>query len=122
LPRAHKIKFLRSFFQEKLFFQSFEINQYLSGRTLRDLENEKYIIAPLERLGYAHWYEDPARAERFYFVRWVDETRYSRLSHIHAAPESGAFGRRSSASEIGCAPTRITTMPRIAPVISACVR
>jgi GrpB-like predicted nucleotidyltransferase (UPF0157 family) len=58
---------------------------------LKSVDDGPRVIVPLEQLGYAHWYEDPARAERLYFVRWVDEARSSRLSHIHAAPVGGTF-------------------------------
>jgi GrpB-like predicted nucleotidyltransferase (UPF0157 family) len=58
---------------------------------LDSLDDGSGLIAPLAELGYAHWYEDPARGERLYFVRWSDETRATRLSHIHAAPVGGVL-------------------------------
>jgi len=58
---------------------------------LKSVDDGPRVIAPLEQLGYAHWYEDPGRSERLYFVRWADEVRSYRLSHIHAAPLGGTF-------------------------------
>jgi GrpB-like predicted nucleotidyltransferase (UPF0157 family) len=58
---------------------------------LKDLDDGPRMVAPLQQLGYAHWYEDPARSERLYFVRWADATRSSRLSHLHVAPVGGVF-------------------------------
>ncbi|MGP8025197.1 MAG: GrpB family protein [Acidocella sp.] len=60
---------------------------------LDDFRHTAEVVAALERLGYAQWYEDPDRSERLFFVRWADAAREHRLSHIHAVPAGSVFWR-----------------------------